>query len=542
MNHYLSLFLTSERIKVSEVFNGLIYGIRKIPLMGKYLGDKYYFYDFKQIMHTFIPIFSIIWQIIKSFLSFIFVIAVSGVWVKLIGDIGSDLGISILSSFPKSGKELLFTCLPFVVYIAFNLLGNNILDNGYKFNDLSKNFNYYPKDLAMIFTFFEPFLCFIGRSLAFCIVSLLLAGINPVYTFLYSLGLYFFIINMTAFWTRINGDRKEEFIKNPFVKIILVLFFVFLISFLTLLIRVDIKVLSFGFLLLNLFGIYFSISFLKNFRAYDNMIEKAVNSYSEQMRKAENTNKNLVELKDKDIRVNKKINVEGFEYLNRLFFLRHRRILYKPTLIMTGIFILVGFGCFWILSRLKVSSDEVYKILIYAIPIISYILFKQDKILIAFYKNCDSSLLYYGFYREDKKLLKMFWLRFRAIFKIMLIPIIAMTLIYMFFFLKFIDGDIVNFILPIVYIILNGIFFTVLPLFQYYLFQPFDKEGNQKSILVVLMNLGIYYMFIFAFPSLMVYLGEIKFMLAMSVFIFLFALLASFLIYKFSPKTFKIKN
>lgn len=542
MNRYLSLFLTSERIKISKVFNGLVYGIRKIPLIGKHLGDKYYFYDFKQIIHTFIPIFSFIWQTIKSFLLFIFAIAISSIWINLLSNIGRDFNIGFLSNIDLSLGGFLLTCVPFVLYFTFNLTSNNILDNGYKFSDLSRNFNFYPKDLAVIFTFLEPFLIFIGRTLAFCIIGFIIAKINPIYTFMYSLGLYFYDINRTAFWTKVNGNRDKDLINNALINVLIIIFLAFFISFITLLINLDIKVLSIGFFLINLLGLFVSTRFLKNFKAYDNIIERAVNTYKEQVEEAEKINDNIVEIKDKDLKRNEKVKGEGFEYLNNLFFLRHKRILRKPTLISTGIFLLIGIVSFGLSIKYEIKSDNIYKILIYAIPIVSYILFKQEKILVAFYKNCDASLLYYGFFREDKNLLKMFWLRFISIFKMMLVPIASMIFIYLIFAFKLIEKDFISLSLPIVYIILNGVFFTILPLFIYYLFQPFDREGKQRSVVAVILNLGIYYLFIFGLPSLIGVLGELYFMLIVSGFIILFAIISSLLIYKLSPKTFKIKN
>lgn len=284
------------------------------------------------------------------------------------------------------------------------------------------------------------------------------------------------------------------------------------------------------------------MKYFKNFKGYDKIIEKTIRVYKLAVEDSKDVQNNVVKIKNKDINKNEKIKGEGFVYLNNLFFKRHKRHLLKPTLIKTGIFFALGIGGFFLLSSLTIKSDEVYKILIYAIPIISYILFKQDLILMAFYKNCDSSLLYYNFYREDKNLLKMFWLRFNSVFKLMSIPMGAMFIIYIGFAIKFLTKTDLNLSLPIFYIVLNAIFFTILPLFQYYIIQPFDKEGKQKSLVLVLMNMFLYYIFIFGLPALATKIGEIKFMLIISIFIIAFVGLASFLIYKFAPKTFKIKQ
>ena len=543
MNKYFLKFLLIERIKITKVFNGIVYGIRKIPLIGKHLGDKYYFYDLKEIINTFVPIFSIIWQFIKSILTFGFAIFISRTMLKFLFEISDKSPLFFRENFDLSLGAVLLTCIPFSFYITNMITSSLLTDNGNAFSDLSKNFNFFPNDLAYIFLYLQPFLIFIGRTLGFVIFGKIFANINPIYTFLFSLGIYFYNINITGFWTKIYEKREKPFFEDrPFLQIILILILDLAISLLVLIIKLDFKVLSLGYFFINLILCPFVVKYFKNFKGYDKIIEKTIRVYKLAVEDSKDVQNNVVKIKNKDINKNEKIKGEGFVYLNKLFFKRHKRHLLKPTLIKTGIFFALGIGGFFLLSSLTIKSDEVYKILIYAIPIISYILFKQDLILMAFYKNCDSSLLYYNFYREDKNLLKMFWLRFNSIFKLMSIPMGAMFIIYIGFAIKFLTKTDLNLTLPIFYILLNAIFFTVLPLFQYYIIQPFDKEGKQKSVVLVLMNMFLYYIFIFGLPALATKIGEIKFMLIISIFIIAFVGLASFLIYKFAPKTFKIKQ
>ena len=56
------------------------------------------------------------------------------------------------------------------------------------------------------------------------------------------------------------------------------------------------------------------------------------------------------------------------------------------------------------------------------------------------------------------------------------------------------------------------------------------------------MNIFLYYIFIFGLPALAMKMEEMKFMLIISIFIIGFVGFASFIIYKFAPKTFKIKQ
>lgn len=543
MSRYFSKFLLIERIKITKIFNGMVYGIRKVPLIGKHLGDKYYFYDLKEIVNTFVPIFSIIWQFIKSILTFGFAIIISRTMLKFLFEISDKSPLFFRGNFDLSLGAVLLTCIPFVFYITNMITSSMLTDNGNVFSDLSKNFNFFPNDLARIFLYLQPFLIFIGRTLGFVIFGKIFANINPLYTFLFSLGIYFYNINITGFWTKIYEKKEKSFFEDrPFLQIILILILDLAISLLVLIIKLDFKVLSLGFFFINLILFPFTVKYFKNFKGYDKIIEKTIRVYKLAVKDSKDMQNNVVKIENKDINNKEKIKGEGFVYLNNLFFKRHKSHLLKPTLIKTGIFFVLGICGFFLLSRLTIKGNEVYKILIYAIPIISYILFKQDKILMAFYKNCDSSLLYYNFYREDKNLLKMFWLRFNSVFKLMSIPMGAMFIIYIGFAIKFLTKTDLNLTLPIFYILLNAIFFTVLPLFQYYIIQPFDKEGKQKSVVLVLMNIFLYYIFIFGLPALATKIGEIKFMLIISIFMVAFVGLASFLIYKFAPKTFKIKQ
>ncbi|MDU7649623.1 MAG: hypothetical protein E7K18_01310 [Anaerococcus vaginalis] len=543
MSRYFSKFLLIERIKITKVFNGMVYGIRKVPLIGKHLGDKYYFYDLKEIVNTFVPIFSIIWQFIKSILTFGFAIIISRTMLKFLFEISDKSPLFFRENFDLSLGAVLLTCIPFVFYISNMITSSMLTDNGNVFSDLSKNFNFFPDDLARIFLYLQPFLIFIGRTLGFVIFGKIFANINPIYTFAFSLGLYFYNINMTCFWTKIYEKREKSFFEDrPFLQIILILIIDLLISLLVLIIKLDFKILSLGFLLINFILFPFTVKYFKNFKGYDKIIEKTINVYKIAVKDAKDIQDGVVKIENKDINKKEKIKGEGFVYLNKIFFKRHKKHLLKPTLIKSGIFLILGIGGFLFASSLTIKAKEIYKILIFIIPIISYILFKQDIILMAFYKNCDSSLLYYNFYREDKNLLKMFWLRLNSIFKLMLIPMGAMFIIYIGFAIKFLIKTDLNLLLPIFYILLNAIFFTVLPLFQYYIIQPFDKEGKQKSVVLVLMNIFLYYIFIFGLPALATKIGEIKFMLIISIFMVAFVGLASFLIYKFAPKTFKIKQ
>ena len=71
MNKDLRTYILAEKIALTETFNLMVYGIRKLPLIGKKLGDKYRFFEVKGIMYSFYPIFVFIKQILGCALSFL---------------------------------------------------------------------------------------------------------------------------------------------------------------------------------------------------------------------------------------------------------------------------------------------------------------------------------------------------------------------------------------------------------------------------------------------------------------------------------------
>ena len=71
MNKDLRTYILAEKIALTEAFNMMVYGIRKLPLIGKKLGDKYRFFELKEIMYSFYPIFVLIKQILGCLLSFV---------------------------------------------------------------------------------------------------------------------------------------------------------------------------------------------------------------------------------------------------------------------------------------------------------------------------------------------------------------------------------------------------------------------------------------------------------------------------------------
>lgn len=542
MKHIFELFLISEKISITQLFNRFIYVIRKLPFIGKKLGSQYAFYGTKKIINNFIPFFSILWQLVKSLLAFILIMYLSKVLNEFILNISVKLGSMFYNNFSLSSNFNTICRIAFVLYVIPDLYSNSINDNSVSFFFLNKNFNFYPKDLFYIYTYFYPLLKFIGRSMALYLFFVLFMDVNPIISTIFSLSLLFYEINKTAYWTYVNDKDNEEMNEIGLAKLIFLLILTIVVSILILSLNLNIIYFSFGFFLLNALYLPFSVRYINAFDGYASLIERSIHEFEKVTVNADNAEEENIKIKDEDISENNSKELMGFEYLNSLFFIRHRRHILNPILIKTGIFLIAALILFIITNDKLGNSEEFYKAIIFITPIITYFLLKQDIILSAFYKNCDRGLMYYGFYRENKNLLSMFIFRFKSILKNMIYPILAIITIYLIFALKYLNLTLVKLIFPIIYIILNGVFFTILPLFQYYMFQPFDKDGNSSSWILTFMNIVIYIIFIFVLPRMGKLVDPISFLSIMSIGIIIFTIVSGLLIYKFATDTFKIKQ
>lgn len=541
INMNLKYFSLIEKIKLTEVFNSVIRIIRKTPLIGKHLGSFYKFKNFKNFIYKLYPIFSVIWQIIKSTVLFLIVLFSLKAIISTIYNITDGSPILFYKNFDPNSFNDSFLVTLFGFYLVLDLFRNNLIDNGYIIVDYYKFFNIDPFNLSIIFIYLRPLLVTIGRTFAFVVIGTWLFNVNIISLILVSIAILLLEINATAFWTHINFFHSCSFINKESFDGICVIVLILLNTFLTLRFRVNLEIFAIVCFIINAIMAIFAIRYIKNFNSYDLLIENSITNYNNAMIGIEDSSNNDVKLKDKDTKEKSTSKSKGFEYLNDMFFLRHKRILRKPVIIKTLILFAVAVVFFIFISIKDVYDKFINNTFTFMTPLFMYLLCKQKNIIKSFYVNCDSSLLYYGFYKEKKNILKMFLLRAKSLLKIMLIPSLSLILIYLFFAITNTEYDISTMLFNVVLIILNGIFFTILPLFQYYVFQPFNQDGNENSFMSSLIDFGMYYFCIFVTPKLAVSMNARIYLIATSVFILIFTIIAIILIYMISHKTFKIK-
>ena len=535
MNRDLRTYILAEKIALTESFNMMVYGIRNLPLIGKKLGDKYRFFEFKEIMYSFYPIFVLIKQILGCLLSFgvayLFTTIIYGWVFKIFG--GEIFAADILS---KSD---------FVFYYATGIFRNFIYDNGAGIGKYYSGYHINPSSSAKMFLYYRPAMRLIGRTLIFLLVFSLIGKLSFVYPILASLAVYFLEIGASVFWMKYKLKHKKGILDNGLLQCAFILLIYLAAMGLIITGRFDLRIgagIIFG---LSLALFIYGVNGLRKFDSFDQVIEESVEGYEIAADQFEMGEAKAYELKDKDIEVKNKKGLshkKGLAFLNSLFFIRHKRLITKPVMIKSLAVPAIGLGVFFLtVFKNTLTAENIFELTIRAMPFLMYTLSRQDKVITAMYLNCDQGLLPYGFYRKGEMLLAMYRLRFRSMLGINLIPAGAVFATYMVAVAY--KGELfwVNNLLVLAYILLMTTFFTSLALAKYYLIQPYNQEGMPVSKVAGVINMVVYYICIYG--AFIVKDMDYKMILmASGGFILAFIIVVNILIVKFGSKTFKIRD
>lgn len=254
-----------------------------------------------------------------------------------------------------------------------------------------------------------------------------------------------------------------------------------------------------------------------------------------------------VAVKEQDLKTDQKevgrlVHLQGYAYLNALFFARHRRQLVKPVKIRLLLILAVFLGglafAFLDPAKAQQAAGQIVSFLPFFV-FIMYFMSVADKACRAMFYNCDMSLLHYGFYRQPKVILKNF--RFRLLrvglydFLIGLALSAAVAGFCAAAGAPWVTLDMAMFTATI---LLLSNFFTVHHLFLYYVFQPFTTELNVKNPFYRILNMAVY---ILCFICMEIRTGSMGFTLIVLGFTAAYIAVALILVYRFAPKTFRVK-
>lgn len=233
----------------------------------------------------------------------------------------------------------------------------------------------------------------------------------------------------------------------------------------------------------------------------------------------------------------------GFAYLNELFIKRHQKILWKSAEKITiGALAVLAVGIIAVLFFPE-AKEGVNKMLLNALPYFVFIMYLINRgvgFTRALFVNCDHSLLTYPFYKKPGNILRLFRIRLWEITKINLLPalVIGAGLALLLFLSGGTDNPI-NYVLIFVTITALSIFFSVHYLTLYYLIQPYNAGTEIKSGTY---QIVIWLTYMICYMMIQIKLPTLYFGLAAIVFCVLYSAVASVLVYKLAPKTFRIRT
>ena len=135
--------------------------------------------------------------------------------------------------------------------------------------------------------------------------------------------------------------------------------------------------------------------------------------------------------------------------------------------------------------------------------------------------------------------MKLFQIRLREIIKVNLLPAVAIgTGLVVLLYASGGTENPLNYVVLLVSVVCMSIFFSVHYLMLYYLLQPYNADTEIKSgtyqIITTITYIVCYLMLQLKMPTML-------FGIVTIVFCVLYCLVASILVYRFAPKTFKIR-
>lgn len=286
----------------------------------------------------------------------------------------------------------------------------------------------------------------------------------------------------------------------------------------------------------------FSLHQLLTFRFYREINQELLAQITNQMDAPQNIAKEAVEKKistDTSITSNRK----GFEYLNDLFVKRHKKILWNSTIRITFISLLLIFGALLALHLMPESKAEINEMILTWLPYFTFILYiinRGQGFTQALFMNCDHSLLTYGFFKQPKFILKLFQIRLREIIKINVVPalVIGAGLSLLLYFSGG-TANPFNYAVLFISILSMSVFFSIHYLTIYYLLQPYNAGTEIKSAMYQIIMAATYFV---CYLFINVHLPILVFGTACILFCVLYSIVACILVYRYAPKTFRLRT
>ena len=521
----LQTFLISFRLRNTYKVNTIIYALKSIPGIRKILPDKLYQSKVLKIIGN---IISVLLEIANIFIGkFLYVFLMI---------------FSMMSIYKTNSSSTFLHILVFLTIIgAFmnTYMFNPTKDKYYAMFIMrmnAKNYslsNYFYAIIKVIIGFL-PFTIIFGTlshvNLGICLFIPLFVAYAKMVVTAHNLSLY-----AKKEWI-INENNP---VKHIWLLILLFLGLAYGLPAINIVIPSYILVL---FMIITVFISIWAIRYILKFNKYREMYKAVLTNTN--MNVTSNAREITKENVLKQINIDKSLTSKkkGFAYFNDLFVMRHSKLLLKSakkvafiSAIIIGIILLVV----TINDGLKKGINDMIMTYLPYFVFIMYLINRGESVTRAMFMNSDHSMLTYAFFRKPNSILKLFRERLKSIILINLLPasIIGVGLAFILFATGGTTNNL-NYLILIISIIAMSIFFSVHHLVIYYLLQPYNIESETKNTTYTIVNFLTY---VVCYWMIDLRLPTFGFGLATIIFAIIYSFVSLYLVYKFAPKTFKIR-
>lgn len=546
----LTTLLRTIAIRTTKMKNSFIFALKKLPLIGKKLPDSLYGISAFRIIGY---ICGAIMEIGNAFIGKIFYLALA-----IITPMMMFLGLSTEPDVPELIRNIvvgddLFYHLLFVTTFAAALLGDDIFNPSEIKSEGISMFNMDAREVLVSDAIYK-FIKLIAGYLIFVPLTAFLLKIPMAGAFLFAFFSVASKLVRTAIAVFLYRKKGPSFRITFGPKATTALCFVaFIAAYLppvfNLTIPYQVTWVLMGAFIIAAIPAFFYIRTIT--RSEYKVIYSNEVAQSEALKTKNSSGTIIQESSKKFISEDKAIssNKKGFEYLNDLFVKRHRKILWNSTLKTSGMLLVAFIALCIVILKLRTEGDtntlnEIQSALMnkvhYALFVFYLFLNNGAKIAQAMFVNCDSSLLTYSFYKRPSSILNLFLIRAKTMIKINSLPaFVAAAGISVADMLTGVNDPLV-YIYSFVTILAISAFFSIHYLAVYYLLQPYNEHSEMKSGKFMVVNMVVYMVCLALFQ--VEYIPVKIFAPIALVILAVYMTVASILVYKFAPKTFKIHN
>lgn len=545
----LNVLLVSLKLKITYWVNSRLYGLRQIPGLKKIISDTVFSWGWvKSLLMTFGVIREVVYAFIFKFFYGIAMLVLPVIFSDIIG-LSVDGLIEGTQTLSFDAKDIwapilhVFLFLTFAGGITNNDFFEATMDKHYAINLLRLD----PRKYTL--TNFGYFL--LRSFMGFALLAFVSCKVFELPLW-WTLLIPFFVASVKVIFANLNLlDYKIR--NNPIMKKMgniprIILVFVFLvIGYGSIPVKwfVPEKVAFFIMLGTVVLGLASSWAIIR-FPNYRGFCKYKIQEFLDTLGMIEKSMKVSAKKTIEKDPLTATSNKKGFEFLNELFIKRHRRILWKRAMILSLISLaVIGVGIVvmilpWISIDIKEGIRDVILNSFTIFPFILYLMNRGREFTNILFMNCDHCLLTYSMFKEPRHILHLFRLRLVEISKINLLPatVIGVGLAI----IMLVSGGTDNVLYyPLIVLAPMGIsiFFSVHYLVLYYLLQPYNKETEVKSFLYSII-MGVTYL-----PCYLLVQADIDllpFSLGAILFSVVYSVVALVLVYKFAPRTFRIRT